>query len=429
MTDFETIDYFMDPSLTDDPYSYYEYLRSKGPVVHLPHHNVVAVTGYDEVFEVFRETATYSSCNCISGPFPGLPVEPEGDDVNGLIEQHRHELPMSEYVITQDPPNHAAHRGLVMGLLTPKRMRENEDFMWSFSDQSIDEFIGNGALEVVDDFARPFTALVIADLLGVPEEDRREVRDHLVLTPAARVGGAGAGHDPLAFLAERFTSYVEDRRRAPQKDVLTQLASVTYPDGTTPEVDVVVRMAAFLFGAGQDTTARLISTALRVIATDPELQQFLRDKRENIPSFIEEVLRLEGPVKCDFRMARVSTTLGGVDIKAGTTVALFLSAANRDPRRFDHPREFDPSRPNSYDHVAFGRGIHSCPGGPLARIEAKVSITQFLDRMSDIRISEAEHGPASARRFEYSPTYTGRGLQALHLEFTPAETTLNAALR
>jgi cytochrome P450 family 150 subfamily A5 len=422
--DFETVDYFTDQSLISDPYPYLEHLRGKCPVAHLAHHGVVAVTGLEEVMEVYRDKDSFSSCNSVTGPFPGLPVPAAGEDISALIEQYRDQLPLSEYVVTEDQPTHTDHRALVMRVFSPKRVRENEAFMWRLADAQIDEFIGRGQLEVIQDFAKPFTALVIADLLGVPEEDRAEFRAVLAATAgggAAEVGRDVRAHDPLAYLSEKFTGYVEDRRREPRGDVLTELSTATYPDGSTPAIDVVVRMATFLFGAGQDTTARLISAALRVLAERPDVQDVLRRDRQRIPDFIEEMLRVESPVKCGFRMARVKTSLAGVDIPAGATVALFLSAANRDPRRFDEPAEMHADRQNAREHVAFGRGIHSCPGGPLARVEARVTLERFFDRTTEFRISEGEHGSADARRYEFTPSYTGRGLQALHLEFTRAD--------
>jgi len=156
-----------------------------------------------------------------------------------------------------------------------------------------------------------------------------------------------------------------------------------------------------------------------LIAEDPGLQQLLRDERHRIPNFVEETLRMESPVKGDFRLSRVPATIGDVQIPAGTTVMLINAAANRDPRRFEDPATFDIDRENARHHVAFGRGIHTCPGAPLARAEARVSLERILDRTSDIRISEEHHGPAGARRYHYVPTFILRGLTRLYLEFTP----------
>jgi len=203
--------------------------------------------------------------------------------------------------------------------------------------------------------------------------------------------------------------------------VLTDLALATYPDGTTPDVTSVVRTATFLFAAGQETTARLLASALKQLAEHPELQNELRTNRDRMSSFVEEMLRVESPVKTDFRLTRRTTTIGGVDIAAGTPVMLLNGAANRDPRRFECPEEFRVDRPNSMDHISFGRGAHACPGSPLARAEARISLERILDRVRDIRLSEEHHGPPNARHFKYEPTWVLRGLTELHLEFTPVE--------
>ncbi|WP_249354651.1 cytochrome P450 [Glutamicibacter sp. V16R2B1] len=130
---------------------------------------------------------------------------------------------------------------------------------------------------------------------------------------------------------------------------------------------------------------------------------------------------MESPVKGDFRLSRIPVTVGGVDLPAGTTVMVVNGAANRDPRRFDNPDTFDAARPNARQHIAFGRGIHTCPGAPLARAEARASIERLLERTTDIRISERVHGPADNRNYHYMPTFILRGLTSIHLEFDLVE--------
>jgi len=164
----------------------------------------------------------------------------------------------------------------------------------------------------------------------------------------------------------------------------------------------------------------LLGAALQTIGERADIQEQLRKDRSLIPNFIEESLRIESPVKGDFRMNRVPVNVGGVDLPAGTTVMVVQAAANRDPRRFEDPTTFDPGRKNARQHISFGRGIHSCPGAPLARAETRVAIERLLDRTSDIRINERIHGPANDRRYQYVPTYILRGLTELNLEFTPA---------
>jgi cytochrome P450 len=426
--DFEAMDYFRDDALVADPYPYLDALREQCPVRREPHHDVLMVTGYDEAVEVFHDAKTFSSCIAVTGPFPGFPVPLVGDDLTELIEQHRDELPMSDQLPTMDPPTHTDHRALLMRLITPKRLKENEEAMGRLADRVLDRFLADGEGEFISGFAGPFTLLVIADLLGVPEEDQSEFLEQLQRRPqeGGGIGSTGSeelAHSPMEYLYARFAAYIEDRRREPRDDVLTGLATATFPDGSTPEVADVVRVAANIFSAGQETTVRLLSSAFRMIAEDPDLQRLLRSDRTRIPNFVEETLRMESPIKGDFRLARVPTTVGGVDVPAGTTLMVVNGAANRDPRRFEDPGTFDPARPNARQHLAFGRGIHACPGAPLARAEGRVGIERLLDRTADIRISERAHGPADARRYRYIPTFILRGLTHLNLEFTPVEST------
>ena len=423
MTDWTTIDFFTDESLVDDPYPYFEHLRSACPVQKLPHHGVVAVTGYDDATAVYRDIETFSSCNSVIGPFATFPVPLEGDDVGHIVDEYRSHLPMHEHMVTMDPPDHTRERALLMRLITPRRLRDNEAFMWRLCDQQLDEFVADGACEFISAFAQPFALLVVADLLGVPEADHDRFRQGFGLSPSPGSVGderpAGPGENPLAWLDEWFASYVEDRRATPRSDVLTSLALATYPDGTVPEVTAVVRTATFLFAAGQETTARLLASALKHLAEHPELQDRMRGNPEAISNFVDEALRMESPVKADFRMARRNTSIAGVEVAAGTPVMLLNGAANRDPARFECPAEFRVDRPNAGAHIAFGRGAHSCPGGPLAKAEARISLERMLDRMGDIRLSEEHHGPPGDRRLSYEPTWILRGLTSLHLEWTP----------
>ena len=423
MSDWTTIDFFSDDSLVEDPYPYFDTLRAQCPVLPLPHLGVVAVSGYDALTEVYRDSSTFSSCNSVVGPFAQFPVPLEGDDVSELVDRYRDQLPMHEHMVTMDPPDHTRERALLMRLITPKRLRDNEEFMWRLADQQLDEFVADGQCEFITSFAQPFAMLVVADLLGVPEEDFPRFKEFFGLSTSPGQVGAGEGNDvgenPLAGLDEWFSAYIEDRRRNPRQDVLTQLAAATYPDGAIPEVTSVVRTATFLFAAGQETTARLLAAALKHLSEHPEVQDALRADKELIPGFIEEALRIESPVKADFRLARRTTSIAGVDVAAGTPVMLLNGAANRDPERFECPAEFRLDRPNASAHIAFGRGAHSCPGGPLARAEARVSLERILDRMGDIRLSEEHHGPPGDRRFNYEPTWILRGLTRLNIEFTP----------
>lgn len=425
-----SMDFFRDERLVGNPYPYFAALRDRCPVASESHHSVAMVTGWQEAVDVYNDTQTFSSCISVTGPFPGFPVELRGDDLTELIDQHRSELPFSDQLPTLDPPTHTNHRALLMRLITPKRLKENEKAMWQIADRVLDAFLAPGAGEFIGGFAEPFTLRVVADLLGVPEQDR----DDLVVRLQRGAAGGGVGstddktlaHTPLEYLYDVFHTYIDDRRREPRDDVLSGLATATFPDGSIPEVDDVVRVATNVFSAGQETTVRLLGTALQLIAERPDLQRTLRNDRSAIPNFIEEALRLESPVKGDFRLSRVPTTVGETEVAAGTMVMVLNGAANRDPRRFADPDIFDPTRKNARQHLAFGRGIHSCPGAPLARAETRVAVERLLDRTSNISLAESRHGPPDDRCYNYIPTYILRGLVDLHLEFTPADALVQA---
>ena len=420
MTDPDNRNFFTDPDLVANPFEYFDHLRSQCPVQREPHHNVMMVTGYREAIEVYNDANGFSACNSVSGPFPGFPVPLEGDDISDLIAEHRDELPMSDQLPTMDPPDHTDHRALLMRLITPKRLSENEEFMWRLADRQLDTFIERGQCEFIRDFAQPFALLVVADLLGVPDDDRDYFTQQLLHRPDDHGVGStdehAMAHNPLEFLYDQFTGYIEDRRANPRDDVLTGLASATFPDGSSPEAIDAVRIAANLFAAGTETTVRLLSTMLYFVAENPELQDRLRADRSLVGNFVEESLRIESPIKGDFRLTRRPVTVGGVDLGAGTTVMVLNGAANRDPSQFPDPHTLDIERENA-DSFWPSAERDTCPGAPLARAEARVSLSRILDRMADIRISESVHGPPGERRFTYVPTHILRGLAYLGLEF------------
>lgn len=426
MTDLAGVDYFTDADIAQDPYAYWDYLREQGPVFREPHYGVVAVTGYQEVQAAFKDVDSFSAVNAIGGPFPPLPFTPEGDDISDQIDAHRHEFPIFEHMVVMDPPEHDKARSLLGRLLTPRRLQENKDYIWQLADRQFDEFLANGRCEFLADYGKPFATLAIADLLGVPDEDRPEIRRNLGAgnAPGARVGALDhepVGSNPLQYLDHLFSGYIAERRERPREDVLTGLATATYPDGSTPPLLEVVRPATFLFAAGQETVTKLLSSAVQVLGDQPELQERLRADRDLIGPFIEEALRMQSPTKVDFRLARKTTTLGGVHIQAGTVIMLCIGAANRDPRKFDNPNEFRVDRKNVREHIAFGRGIHTCAGAPLARVEGQITINRLLDRTRDMVIGEAKHGPLGHRQYRYEPTFLLRGLTELHIEFTPVD--------
>ena len=422
MDDVIDRDFFTDAALCENPYPYFDQLRALGPVSIEQHHGVAMVAGYKEALAVYNDPSDFSACNATGGPMPPLPFVPEGDDISAQIAAHRGEMPSCDLLVTYDEPEHPPARSLLMRLFTPSRLKANEAYLTGLCETLIDELLAKGEVEVVAGLGNPYATLVIADLLGIPDEDRVIYKDRLTAVVGAigEVDENANRQHPLEFLHESFTAYIEQRRADPSGDVLSDLATAEYRDGSLPSVIEVVRVAVNLFAAGQETTARLLATALRVLAEDQDLQQHLREDPALVANFTEEVLRLEGPVKSTFRLTRRTTAIGDVEIKAGTTVMTAIASVNRDPERYERPEEIVLDRPRIKEHLAFGRGIHTCPGAPLARVEMRVMLERLLARTSRIGLAEAHHGPEHDRRFDYAATYLLRGLNALHLTFEPS---------
>jgi cytochrome P450 len=416
-------DFFSDPQVIADPRSYFDLARAKGPVHREPHHGTLMVTGFDEAMDVLgRADSVFSSAVAVVGPIPPLPFTPTGHDIRDQLAAQRDELPWSRHLATLDGRKHAERRALLGALLTYKRLLANETYLRGLADRVIDSFIAEGTCDAASDYAHTVATYAISDLMGIPEADRAELVTLLGAPPSQVEGDAvhKVGADPLIFLKERFDGYLRARQADPGSDLMSELVQSRFKDGAAPDLDTLSELARFLFGAGQDTTSRLVAHAIRVLGDDPQLQARLRAEPERIPDFLEETLRFDGPVKVTYRLALVDTEVGGVPAPAGTIVTVCLTGGNNDPRHFDKPASFDIDRANVRDHMAFSRGAHFCLGAPLARLESKVAIERLLARLADIRISEAQHGPANARRYRYEPTYTFRSLSDLHIEFTPA---------
>jgi len=214
MSDVDTVDFFTDKELLADPYDYLAALRDECPLRREKHHDVVMVTGYDEGMAICNDTERFSSCISVTGPFPGFPVPLEGDDISALIAAHRDEIPFYDQLPTFDPPVHTAHRALLSRMITPKRLKENEEFIWRLADRQYDAALVGGRCEFIGEFANPFAMLVIADLLGVPESDHAEFREAL-LTEVGTIGsseGETMHHSPLEYLYGKFAEYISDRR-------------------------------------------------------------------------------------------------------------------------------------------------------------------------------------------------------------------------
>lgn len=415
--------FFRDAEVIDDPRTYFDTMRERCPVIREAHEGTLMVTGYDAAMEVLNDkNGIFSNAVSVVGPIPPLPFVPEGEDITDQLDANREALPWSEHVVCMDGARHAEHRAIVGSLLTFKRLKQNEEYLKGLAERMLDKILGKGVRNVVPEYAHATTVYAISDLLGIPVEDRAELLE-LIGAPPSQIDGDAihkVGPDPLIFMKERFDGYLRERIDAPRGDFMSELVHARFKDGSAPAFDAVSNLARFMFGAGQDTTSRLIAMGIQHLGEDKALQARLREDPSQIPAFIEELLRHDAPVKAVYRLARRDTTVAGTEVPAGTIVTVCLSGANNDPDHFTDPHDFAPDRPHVRDHMAFSRGVHACLGAPLGRMEARIAIERLLARTRDVIISEAHHGPASARKYRYEPTFSFRNLAELHVELVPA---------
>ncbi len=425
MQSLEDSDYFTDYEILKDPYSWFETIRAQGPVYQIPGRDYLIVTGFQEILEVLQNVADFSAVIGVQGAAAALPFEPQGSNITTQIEAHRMQFLGGDLLVNYDGQHHTFVRSLLAPLFTPSRLKANEQFINELADQLVRDVVTRGECELIKEVSTPFVTLVIADLLGVPAADRQVFMDAIEAAPppgsleSDQNDYSGANH-PLVIMGAYFARYVQDRRVNPRNDVLSELANAKFPDGSIPDAGEIVRLATFLFGAGQDTSAKLLGNSMRYIIEQPGLQAQLRQNPTLIPQLLEEVLRLEGSTKQTARLACRDTRIGDLKVPAGTKVMLALAAGNRDPRRWENPQDFVLNRPKIKEHIAFGRGKHVCAGAPLARVEVRIILEKFLEHSAHIDLDVTKHGPRGARRLDYEPSFIIRGLSQLNLKLTPA---------
>jgi len=414
--------YFMaDQAFYNSPFSYLDEIRRRGRVYKEPHQGVYMVTGLEDCLKVWRDEDNYSSVNTVTGPFMSWPGPMEGSDLTDLIAKYRPALgPRNNMLVTLDGDQHEAVRALVSILFTPAQVKKVEAFIKDYAKQVVDRMVEQGEAEVYNGFARELTFYVIISLLGVPMDEAKDLLQRVEDNTTGRIGepdgtgGVQAGTITFGLTYEYFLGKVREARANPTTGVLGTLANATFRDGSLPSAEQIATMCTVLFGAGQESTARMIAHCLRYIAQYPQMQASLRADRSKLANFVEEVLRYESPSKGTFRLAKRDTELAGVPIPAGSVMCLVRTAANRDPDVFPDPHMLDMDRKNARRHVAFGGGVHMCIGQNLARTEITTFVGLCLDKTSNIELAPGKNS------FDYDLSYQLRGLQHLHLRFTRA---------
>ena len=425
MDKLEERDYFTDYQILKEPYQFFEAVRDHGPVWKPPGKDYLIVTGFDEALEVLKNHQDFSAVIGVAGAAAPLPFEPHGSDISEQLEANRSRVLGGDYMVNLDDVPHSNLRSLVNRLFTPSRLKANSEFITVFAGELVRNAVAKGSVELIRTISTPFVTLVIADLLGVPAEDRQHFMNLIEMAPppgsldSSENDYSGENH-PMVAMAGYFARYIMERQQNPSDDILSEFAHAQYPDGTRPRIEDLVSLSTFIFGAGQDTSAKLLGNSMRYVIDQPGLQDKLRRDPSLIPAMLEEVLRLEGSTKQTARLARRDTQIGDLKVPAGTKVLVALSAANRDARRWPDPQAFVLDRPRINEHIGFGRGKHVCAGAPLARVEVRIILEQFLKYTSNIDLDESKHGPRGQRELNFEPSFIIRGVAELHLKLTPS---------
>jgi fatty acid omega-hydroxylase len=379
-----------------NPYPFFDELR-KTPVVQVADDTYV-VTGY-------RELLTLAHDPRISSDISRSPVsaKPAADTAPPAGAEHLEAYgPQPSFIMT-DPPGHDKARRQVMRHFAPPHSPDVIPKMEPDIQQLCNELLdkvkakGENRFDVVDDYAYPVPVAVICKILGVPLKDEPTfhgwIHDFMVgtdLGPEAATEEGQArlqkGRESMAALNQYMSDLIRGYLREPGEGLLSNLVNdKDGPDGPMPPKQATSNAMLMLI-AGHDSTVNTIAHCVLTLLRNPESLDLLRDRPELIPRAIEEVLRLQSAVQFfPTRSATDDIEIGGTVIPKGSAVHLLYGAANRDPRRFPDPTKFDPERPDN-EHVGWGRGVHSCVGGPLARLEVNLAVENFLRRVENPRL-------------------------------------------
>ena len=362
-----------------NPYSAYAALRGHSPVLHEPHSGLWMLLGYEGVKRALTDPEAFSAA-----------VAPPSAST-------------SQWLVFADPPRHTKLRALITRAFTPKAVAGLEPRIRELSQALLAPALERGELELAEDFSVPLPLMVIAELFGAPVADQplfKRWSDVIMALGYAVSGGEEAArvHREFASVTTEMRTYLADlagqRRRAPKDDLLTRLVEAEV-DGERLTPEELLGFFQLLLSAGHETTTNLLNNALLCFLEHPEQLARLRANPGLLPSAIEEVLRYRSPVQAMFRVPRQDVLLHGQTIPAGQLVLAMIGSANRDPLRFEDADRFDITRdPNP--HIAFGHGIHFCIGAPLSRLEARVALSIFLERVESFEL--ASHEPWEPRR-------------------------------
>jgi cytochrome P450 len=356
-----------------DPWPFYARLREADPVHRRPDGDWI-LTRYADCQGVLADPRCSSNPAHESRPSEGSPARQAG----------------SNLLLFLDPPDHTRLRRLVSKAFTPRRVEELRPRIAELVDALLDEVDGEPTFNLLEALAFPLPVIVICELMGVPAEDRDNLKEwsnaaSRLLDPDVEGETLELGLLAGMGLAGYFDALFEERRRQPQDDLVSGLVAAE-EEGDRLSADELRAITVLLFIAGHETTMNLIGNGTYALLQHPDQLALVRDDPEMARSAIEELLRYDGPVHVTARVPTEDIDVGGTPIAAGERMVVALGAANRDPAQYPDPDRLDVTREDNR-HLTFSHGIHFCLGASLARVEGQVAIPRLLQRFPDLALA------------------------------------------
>jgi len=406
----------MDVEIQECPYPAYKTLREEAPIYRDELTGFYVLTRYEDLREVLKDPATFSNLR----PRGPDHIPPERVQMIAKLFREKGWLP-APTLSGRDNPEHKQMRALFDHTFRASRIKLMDPYVRDLSYQLVDAFIADGHCDWVRQFAVPMPLIIIGKQMGAPEKDIWRIkawtdawvkRLGLMQTDAEAIWSAEMEIEQQHY----FQPIFEQLRREPNDTLLSELVNREIPEWGRKlnDNELHAEMTADTFVGGSETTTNALSAGIMLLAQNPDCFTLLKsDPERYLRTFIEEVIRLEGPVQGLQRFTTCDVSFHGVTIPKGSVINVRYAAANRDPAHFPDPDRIDLERKNAATHLGFGSGVHHCLGAPLARRELWWGFTAFLERIEDFRLAPGKN------HLRHVPNFYLRCLKELHIEFTP----------
>ena len=360
-------------AMVRDPYPVYTKLRERSPVHYSRLAGALVLSRYADVDRILRDHTRFSSD-------PDMRKSPKTGYRQPLDERS---------MLFMDPPDHTRLRSLVNKAFTRSAINALEPRIREIMGALLDEIKDQAGFDLMQAVAVPLPVIVIAEMLGIPREDRAEFRlwseqRARLLEPMLTRAEQKKADKASVQLSQYFLSIIKSRQGEPRDDIMTRLVQAEEQGDTLSETEML-NMLRLLLIAGNETTTNLIGNGMLALLRHPDQLQALRDDPGLIPAAVDELLRYDSPVQMTLRCALEECDINGTPARAGQDIILLGGSANRDPDAFENPDQLDFNR-QKQDHISFGRGIHYCLGAGLACLEGRIAIEMLLERFDSLRL-------------------------------------------